>query len=141
MALPPANTQKPVDIVSVDEYTLPYTATLLASVARTASPVDVFFAVPKRGAGIEVVINTTAAGVSPSTVVTIFGFTKSGAKFTLLAGVAITAVGVQTLSVAPGLPATANVSANALVPELILVNFNHGNATTHTYTAEVICTP
>jgi hypothetical protein len=141
MALPPANTQKPVDVVGVDEANIPYSATLLASAARTSSPTDVFFAVPHRTRGIEVVINTTAAGVSPSTVVTIKGVTKSGAVFTLLASAAITAVGVTTLSVSPGLPATANVSANALVPELILVNFNHGNATSHTYTAEVIATP
>lgn len=134
-------TQNAADIIAVDAANLPYSATLLPSAARTATPNAVQFAVPHGTSGLEVVVNTTAAGTSPSTVVTIEGITKLGAVFDILASAAITAVGVARLSVAPSLPATANVSANELVPELIRVKFVHGNATSHTYSAEVICTP
>ncbi|MHB1310545.1 MAG: hypothetical protein ACYC3L_00915 [Gemmatimonadaceae bacterium] len=69
--------------------------------------------------GLTVGINVSAiTGTSPTLVVTIQGKDPaSGTYYTLLASASITAAGYTTLTVYPGLPATANVSANALLPQ------------------------
>jgi hypothetical protein len=68
--------------------------------------------------GVTVGINVTAiSGTSASLTVTIQGVDPvSGTTFTLLASAAITATGYHTLTLFPGITATANVSANTVLP-------------------------
>lgn len=113
---------------------------LYPSAARTATPA----AVTKRCdrfKGCILTIDTTAAGASPSTTPKIEGVTSSGAVYTLLTGAAITGTGQVVMRVYPGLPATANVSANDLVPQTIKVTMTHGNSTSHTYSVDLVLIP
>lgn len=67
--------------------------------------------------GVKVVIDITAIGTTPSLVVTIkFKDPVSGKYLTVLASAAITTVSTVTLTVFPGAPASANVSANDQLP-------------------------
>lgn len=70
------------------------------------------------GRGINVVINITAiTGTTPTLTVTLQGKdTVSGVYYTILASAALAATGTTVLQVFPGATATANVSANALLP-------------------------
>lgn len=68
--------------------------------------------------GLTLFVNISAlTGTSPTLTVTIQGVDPvSGATVTLLASTAIAATGVHMLQIYPALPATANVSANAVLP-------------------------
>lgn len=68
--------------------------------------------------GLKVVVNVTSiTGTTPSLTVTIQGKdAASGAYYTLLASAAITAAGTTVLTVYPGQTASANVSANDVLP-------------------------
>jgi hypothetical protein len=57
----------------------------------------------------------------------------SGKYVTLLASAAQTGTGTVALSIGPGLPSTANVSANALLPRLFRVEVTVGTADSVTY--------
>ena len=106
---------------------------IFASAARTATPTDVYFAT-NGASSVILVIDTTAAGTSPSTVFTIQGYDPdTGTAWTLLASAAITGTGDTILRVAPGLTASANVKADEPIPAYIKINAAHGNATSHTY--------
>lgn len=115
---------------------------VVASAARTATPDTEEFDVSGDVKSITLVVNTSAAGVSPSTVPKIEGVDRtSGAVWTLLAGTAITATGVASLTVGVGVTASANVAAGVPVPRVIRVTFTHGNSTSHTYSANIIANP
>jgi hypothetical protein len=88
--------------------------TLTAAAAGGNSADQVNF----NGRGLQLFINVTAiSGTTPSLTVTIQGKdTASGAYYTILAGVAITAVGVQRLTVYPGLTNTVNAMQSDLLP-------------------------
>lgn len=108
--------------------------TVMASAARTATPDTEELEIPAGVRNMVLVIDTTAAGTSPSTTVTVAGVDRtSGKTWTLLSSAAITATGTVTLSIAPGLTASANVAANAVVPPVIRITATHGNSTSHTY--------
>lgn len=113
---------------------------LYASAARTATPAAVTTDVG-RFRGCVVIIDTTAAGTSPSTVPKIEGVSVSGAVYPLVTGVAITAVGVVTLKVYPGITAATNVAVSDAVPDQVKVTMTHGNATSHTYSVELVAIP
>lgn len=107
---------------------------LFASAARTATPAAVEVATEARG--VDVIIDVTAVGVTPSVVFNIEGHdATSGKWYTILASAAITATGITVLRVFPGGPATANVAANAALPRIWRLAPVHGNATTITYSA------
>lgn len=57
----------------------------------------------------------------------------SGKYYTLLAGAAEAGTATRTYSICPGLPATANVSANAIVPQTWRVIVTHSAGTSFTY--------
>jgi hypothetical protein len=111
-----------------------------ASAARTATPAAVTFDLG-RFRGVLVLIDTTAAGTSPSTVPKIEGVMASGAVYPLLTGAAITGVGQVALKVYPGITAATNVAANDLTPQNVKVTLTHGNATSHTYSVEIVGLP
>lgn len=107
---------------------------VMASAARTATPDTEELEVPGGTKNMVLVVDTTAAGASPSTVVKVSGVDRTSGKiWDILASAAITATGTVTLSIGPGLAASANVSANAVVPPVIRVTATHGNGTSHTY--------
>lgn len=114
--------------------------TVLASAARTAlyAGADI----PTGGArAVEVVVDVS---VIPSSNITITIKGKdpvSGNYYTLLAGAAISTVSTNVYRVGPGLPATANVSANANLPENILVSVAVGDTTSITYSIGATLVP
>ena len=92
------------------------------------------------GRGVKVWINMTAAG-SGSVTFTIQGKDPgSGAYTTLLASAAIVATGVTVLTVYPGLTASANASANDVLPRQwrVAATANNSNATSYSVGASVI---
>jgi hypothetical protein len=68
--------------------------------------------------GLKLVIDITAiSGTSPTLTVTVQGKDPvSGKYYTILASAALAAVATTVLTVYPGAPATANVSANDVLP-------------------------
>jgi len=84
--------------------------------------------------GIKVVVVTTVIGTGSITV-TIQGKDKaSGTYYVILASAAITTNATTILSVYPGAPVTANVSANDALPATwrILVTANNANPASYT---------
>jgi hypothetical protein len=113
--------------------------TVYASAARTATPNSQEFEIGSGWMAATVVIDTTAAGVSPSTVVKVSGVDRlSGKVYDLLSSAAITATGTVSLAIGQSLTAAANVSANAAVPPVLRVTSTHGNGTSHTYSVALI---
>jgi len=111
-----------------------------ASAARTATPTAVTVDVG-RFRGCVVIIDTTAAGTSPSTVPKIEGVNAAGVVYPLLTGAAITGVGQVALKVYPGITAATNVAVSDVAPERVKVTMTHGNATSHTYSVELVAIP
>lgn len=114
---------------------------VLASAARTATPTKALQSNP--GArGVQIVINVTAVGVTPSVVFTVQGYSALGAEyFTVLASAAVTATGTTVLRVYPGLVAAANLTANDVLPAVWAVDAVHGNGTTITYSVAATLLP
>lgn len=108
--------------------------TVYASAARTATPTAVTVACGRYN-WLRVVIDVTAIAATPSVVCTIDGLSPlSGKYYNLLTAAAVTATGTTVLKVGPGLPVTANVSANDVLPDTIRITMTHGDADSITYT-------
>lgn len=91
------------------------------------------------GKGIKLAINLTAsAGTSPTLTVTIQGKdpTSSG-YYTILASAALSAFALTTLTVYPGITATANVSASDVLPATWRVAYTIGGSGGPTITATI----
>lgn len=84
--------------------------------------------------GVKVVINTTVIGTGSVTVSIQGKDTASGTYYTLLAGAAVVTNTQNVYTVYPGVAATANVSANDVLPYVwrILVTANNANPATYT---------
>jgi hypothetical protein len=82
---------------------------------------------------LKVVLDMTVVTSSPSVTLTIQGKSVAGVYYTLLAGAAVVTVSTNVYEIGPGLPATANVSANVVLPSTIrlLVTANNANAGTY----------
>lgn len=107
-----------------------------ASAARTATPTAV--TVPTgRFKSLHLVIDVTAVTSTPSVVCTIDGLDPvSGKYYNLLTSAALTESGVpftRVLKIGPGLPVTANLSANDVLPSTIRVTMTHADADSITY--------
>lgn len=106
--------------------------TLLASASRTTTQTGAD--TPNYNArGIHVVLDMTVVGTG-SVTLTIQGKDEvSGKYYTILAGAAVTTNSTNVYKVYPGLPATANVSANDALPRTfrILVTADNANAATY----------
>jgi len=110
---------------------------LYASAARTATPADhEEVRIPQGTYGLTVVISTTAAGTSPSTVPKIQGKSASGVWYDILTGAAITGTGTVVMRVGAALAAVANLAALHPLPAVFRVKMTHGNATSHTYSVD-----
>lgn len=109
------------------------TFTVLPSAARTAAPDTQEFTTSGHQY-LTLVIDATAITATPSITVTVLGVDPvSGKTFTVLAGVAITAVGTQVLRIGPGLTAAANSVANDVLPGRFRISVAHGDADSITY--------
>jgi hypothetical protein len=108
---------------------------VLPSAARTATPVDTNeYELGGRARALTVVIDVTAVTSTPSTTFTILGVDRiSGKTWTILASAAIATVSTTVLRIAPGITATANVSANDVVPPIVRIVASHGNGNSMTY--------
>lgn len=107
-----------------------------ASAARTATPTAV--TVPTgRFKSLHLVIDVTAITSTPSVVCTVDGLDPvSGKYYNLLTSAALTESGVpytRVLKIGPGLPVTANLSANDVLPSTVRVTMTHGDADSITY--------
>ena len=106
--------------------------TLLASAARTAttSTADQQKVVNR---GVYVFLKVTAVPTVETLTVTIQGKDVDGTYYTILASTASAATGTVTLKVYPGLPNTANVSSNEVLPDLWRVTVTHSASGSFTY--------
>lgn len=89
---------------------------IFASAARTAASLNSADQLNNAANSIHCVLDTTAF-TSGSVTLTIQGKDPASLKYyTLLAGAAVVGVSTNVYKVGPGLPATANVSANDVLP-------------------------
>lgn len=110
--------------------------TILPSAARTADSNTQF---THSGTGGKVIIDCTVDPAAASVVFTLQGIDPiSGSTWTILQSAAVAAVGTTVLTVFPGAPATANVSANDFLPENIQINANHADGDSITYSVSFI---
>jgi hypothetical protein len=117
--------------------------TVYASAARTATPAAATVAVGRYNF-LRLVIDVTAIAATPSVVCTIDAYSPLSGKYhNLLTSAALTESGVpyvRVLTIGPGLPVTANVAANTVLPDQLRVTMTHGDADSITYsvTAELM---
>lgn len=113
--------------------------TLLASAARTATT-NSGDQVNYNGRGLHVIVDVTVAGTGSITITIQGKDPVSGQYYTILAGAAITTISTNIYKVYPGLPATANVSANDILPRTwrVLVTANNANTITYSVGASMI---
>jgi hypothetical protein len=92
------------------------------------------------GRGVKVVLDMTAVGTGSVTLTIQGKDTASGKYYTLLAGAAVTTNTTNVYTVYPGAPATANVSANDVLPRTwrVLVTANNVNPASYTVGASVV---
>ncbi len=109
-----------------------------ASAARTATPTAVTVPVG-RYQFAHIVTDVTAKTSTPSVVMTVHGLdTVSGAYYLLLTSAAFDGTTeTRALTIGPGLPVTANVSVNNVLPSSIRVTMTHGDADSITYSVGV----
>lgn len=106
---------------------------VFSSAARTASANSPSFT-GTDARTLTVIVDATDAAATPSVVFTIERYNPIGGDWTtVLASAAVTAAGNTVLTVGPGLPATANVSANTSVPHVWRVTATAGDADALTY--------
>lgn len=107
--------------------------TLLNSAARTTTTTSADMVV-NGGSGVFVFDITAVPGVQTVTL-TIQGKDEtSGKYYTLIAGTALSATSTNVYKVGQGLPVTANVSANDVIPRTIRAVVTHSGAGSFTYT-------
>lgn len=104
---------------------------LVALSAASANGNTLDFLNNGRASGVLVTINVaTLSGTSPTLTVTLQGKDPvSQTYYTILASAAISSTGFSRLTVYPALPATANVSANDILPVLWRVSYAIGGTT------------
>lgn len=105
---------------------------LVGTGAKTATP-TIADQVNYNGRGLVLVMNVTAITATPSVTLYIDGSDNSGGYYNILTSAAITAVGVYTLKVYPGLVAAANLVANDVLPRNFRVRAVHLDADSINY--------
>lgn len=108
---------------------------LLASAARTVETTSSIVTIINSGyRGCHIIIDVTADPDSASITPTIQGYdTVSGKFYTLLAGLAIIAVGTTVLKIYPGLTASANAIANDILPSKFRISMAVADTDSMTY--------
>jgi len=109
------------------------TVELAPSAARTVDHTVPFTNTQGKACHLTIDITAWTAG---SLTVTIQGKDPtSGKLYTILASAALAAVATTVLKVGPALTAVANLAANDVLPKEIVIDFNHADATSITYSA------
>jgi len=109
------------------------TVELAPSAARTADHNVPFTNTQGKACHLTIDVTAWSAG---SLTVTIQGKDPtSGKLYTILASAALVATGTVVLRVGSGLTAAANLVANDVLPKEIVIDFNHADATSITYSA------
>jgi hypothetical protein len=115
---------------------------VLPLAARTATPNVQQFNFDCNGLdrdGLIVLVNVTALTATGTLTVKIEGVDpNTGAAYTILTSAALAATGVVVLRVHPNLPASANVTAQDMVPPVFQVTATHGNGVSITYGITVL---
>lgn len=89
-----------------------------------------------QGKACHLIMDITAVPGVDTVTVTIQGRDPtSGKLYTILQSAALVAAATTVLRVGPGLPATANLSANDVLPKEVVIDFNHSAASNFTYSA------
>lgn len=89
-----------------------------------------------QGRACHLIIDITAVPGIDTVTATIRGIDKSSGKtYALLASAALVATGTTVLKIGPGLPVSANASANDVLPKDIEINFAHSAGGNFTYSA------
>lgn len=128
-----------VNVINKRDAVGQYGTTVYASLARTATPDTQEFELGPGYLAGALVIDTTAAGVSPSTTFKVEGVDRaSGKTYTVVQSAAVTGTGTVTLRFGLSFTAIANLTVNDAVPPVIRVTATHGNATSHTYTVGLL---
>lgn len=113
---------------------------VFASAARTTAPTSVV--IDCEGADYLLLFIDCTVDAAAASVVVDIDYTDpiTGKSVTLLASAAVASVGTQLLRIGPGLPATANVSANTPVPEQVTITATPADTDAITYqvTAQLI---
>lgn len=121
---------------------MPLALTVLASAARTASVNSDVFGNGQGHRGLHLIIDATAFAATPSVVFTIQGYSPLGDDYyTILASAAIVTSGTTVLRVYPGLTASANVTANDVLPLNWRVSAVAGDADSLTYSVQALLLP
>lgn len=107
--------------------------TLLVSASRTATVTGIDMSNDASSCLTVILDVTTAPGVDTVTVAIQGKDPVSLKYYTILTGAAVSATGTTTYSVCPGITATANVSASAMLPKTWRVNVTHSAGTTFAY--------
>jgi hypothetical protein len=118
-----------------------YATEVYASAARTATPDTVEVELGAEWKSLTLVVDTTAAGSSPSTVFTVAWVDRvSGKTYSAASMVtaAITGTGTVVMTINPFLTASGTTIYKDAVQPIARVTATHGNATSHTYTASLI---
>lgn len=114
--------------------------TVLASASRTTTQTSADQINPA-GRFLHVILDMTTVGTGSVTVTINGKDPTSGKYYLLLAGAAVTTNSTNVYKVGPGLPATANVSANDIVPRIfqIVVTANNANAAVYSVGFNLNC--
>lgn len=113
--------------------------TLLASAARTTTQTSADI-VNYSGRGIKVTLDMTVVGTGSVTLTINYKDPASGKYILLLAGVAVITNITSIYTIYPGLPVTANVSVNDILPRTfqIVVTANNANSATYSVGYSII---
>ena len=109
----------------------------IASGAYTASQ-DSADLSNKRYRGAHIIIDVTAATLTPSVVFTVQGKDlASGKYYDILDSAAITGVGTTVLTIFPAATGAANLTENNILPETFRIHAEHADADSITYSVGV----
>jgi hypothetical protein len=107
---------------------------IYSSAARTATPTAIEVNT-RRFKTMVVVLDATVHAVSAALTVALARKDNASGKYIdILTSASITTVSTNTIRIGLALPATANVSANEPLPNVVRVTVTHGNANSVTYT-------
>lgn len=112
---------------------------VFASAARTTTPDTEEFEIGAGWQSLTLVVKTTAAGASPSTVFkTEWVDRVTGELFGAASTAAITGTGTVTMRVSPHLTASGTTIYKDAIHPIVRVTATHGNGTSHTYSASMV---
>lgn len=115
----------------------PASITAFTSISRTATPNPGIFGSAEDSGGLVVVIDITAANAG-GVILTIEGVDRASQKtWVILTSASFASTGTRVLRVSPNIIAVANLIAQDLVPQEVIIRVAHGDANPTTYTVGV----